>query len=121
MELAIAYTYQSPLVEEFLSRLADQNLLHYASDAAAEMEFEGMDEYNGAVKRAMELCLHAGIPVEQNFKRIYKSSINGIIYDWKLSTLAYRLVCLNGSSANPVVAQLQIRLIKDEAEYACGE
>lgn len=115
MELVTTKTYVTSIVEEFSKRLKELNLICYASEAAREMGFEDVAEFHEAVKRAMELCLHAGIPLEGNFRRVYKCSYDGIEYDWKLSVLAYRLVCLNGGSSNPNVARMQIELIKNQS------
>lgn len=111
MEL-MTRTYLSQGSQDFLEQLKDLNLVKYASEAAAEMEFDGIAELNETVKRAMELCIHAGIPVDGNFRRIYMCSPDGIVYDWKLSMLAYRLVCINGWSSNQNVAKMQIDLLK---------
>ncbi len=102
--------------EDFLrEQVREHNLVFFASEAAAKMDFEDIEEFHEAVKRAMELCLHAGIPLDMNFKRVYKCSYKGIIYDWKLSVLAFQMVCLNGSAANPNVARKQIELLKNQA------
>jgi hypothetical protein len=69
---------------------------------------------HNSVKYAMEICLSAGIPIKGNFQRVYKSFDDGLTYDWKLSLLAYKLVCLNGKSSNSNVARLTIKLIKDQ-------
>jgi hypothetical protein len=112
MELALTQTSQSLVVENFLEQLRELNLVRYASDAADDMEFEGIEEFNEAVKRAIELCIHAGIPVNQHFKRVYKTSVNSIVYDWRISELGYRLICLNGSTSNPKVARMQMEVLK---------
>ena len=114
MELIITQSHQSPVINYFLEQMKDLNLIYYASDLAREMEFEDHLELEEAVKRSMELCRQANIPVDFNFKRIYKSSFNGIMYDWKLSALGYQLVCLNGGTFNPNVAQMQIKLLKNQ-------
>ncbi len=114
MQLTIAQTRTSAATDEFAEKMRMLNLTAYASEAATEMEFDSLEELHGSVKRAMELCLSAGIPIKGNFQRVYKSSVDGIVYDWKLSVLAYRLVCLNGKSSNPTVARLAIKLIKNE-------
>lgn len=111
MEL-MTHTYLSQSSLDFLEQLKELNLVKYASDAAAEMEFDSAGELNETVKRAMELCILAGIPVEGNFRRIYMCSQEGIVYDWKLSLLAYRMVCINGWSSNSHVAKMQIDLLK---------
>jgi restriction endonuclease Mrr len=114
MELTLVQTQTSPVVDEFLEKLADLNLLYNASEAALEMEFETLEELHDSVKRAMEYCLSAGIPIKGNFQRVYTCFDDGITYDWKLSPLGYRLVCLSGKPSNPNVARLTIRLVKEE-------
>jgi hypothetical protein len=105
-------THQEDVLRD---QIREHNLIYFASEAAAKMEFADIEEFQEAVKRAMELCLHAGIPLDMHFKRIYKCSFAGIIYDWKLSVLAFELVCLNGSAANPNVARMQIELVKNQS------
>jgi len=91
----------------------EQNLVRYASEAAEEMEFESFEELEEAVKRAMELFLVSGLPVKNNFRRIFKGTVAGLMFDWKLSLLAYQLVRLNGAPSNKQVARLQIEVVKN--------
>src|ERR1035437_9714813 len=100
MQLALVHTQTSPVVDEFAEKMAELNLLYYASEDATEMEFDSMEELHNSVKRSMEYCLSAGIPIKGNFQRVYKCFDDGISYDWKLSPLGYRLVCLNGNPSN---------------------
>lgn len=86
MQLTVIQTHTSPVVDEFVEKMTTLNLSAYASEAAIEMEFDSLEELHESVKRAMELCMSAGIPVKGNFQRVYKSSVEGILYDWKLST-----------------------------------
>jgi hypothetical protein len=114
MESSLIQTRTSPIVDEFMEQMVSLNLVEYASSAFGEMEFESTEELFDAVKRAMDLCLSAGLPIKGNFQQVYKCSSEGILYDWKLSALAYRLVCVNGKTSNPTVARLMITLIKNE-------
>ena len=114
MEITVNKTYVTPGMETFAKQIQEFNLICYASEAAKEMEFEDVSEFHNAVKRSMELCLQAGIPLNGNFKQIYKCAFDGIEADWKLSVLAYRMVCLNGGSTNGNVARLQIELLKNQ-------
>lgn len=114
MELAINKIQIEPVIETFKKQVQELNLTYYASEAAEKMEFEGTIEFHEAVERSMKLCLQAGITLEGNFKRIYKCSGDGIMYDFKLSVLAYRMVCLNGGSSNSKVARMQIDLLKNQ-------
>jgi hypothetical protein len=92
--------------------IVEHNLTRYASEAAETMGFETNEELQLAVRRAMESCEATGRPVSRNFRRIFKSSPYGIIFDWKLSIFAFRLVKLNGSASNPKVAELQAQMLK---------
>ena len=112
MNIIVNHSHVNPTVEEFIERIALLNLIFSASDAGVEMNFDSGGELEVAVKRSMETCIAAGIPVRGNFQRVYKCSGDGIFYDWKLSLLAYRLVCINGSSANRSVAVMMIRMLK---------
>lgn len=114
MKLAINKSKVEPVIEAFMKEVRELNLIYYASEAAEKMGFEGNSEFLDAVERSMKLCLQIGIPLEGNFKRIYKCSSEGIVYDFKLSVLAYRMVCLNGGSSNSNVARMQIELLKSQ-------
>jgi hypothetical protein len=99
------------LIDDYDSITDESGLRYFASDAAQEMGFSGPEELQEAVLRAGNLCLAQGLPLKQNFKRIYRCTENGVYCDWKLSVLAYRLVCLNGYTLNPRVAALQVKLL----------
>ena len=114
MQIAIIQTQTSPLVDEFAEKLEMLNLIHYASEAVDEMEFDSFEELHESVKRAMGIFITAKIPIKGNFQRVYKSYAEGITYDWKLSELAYKLVCISGSPANANVARSIIQLIIEE-------
>lgn len=112
MRTALAKTYVCPEVEDFMKQLKELSLVAYASEAAKEMGFGSNNELVNAVKRSIQICENSGVPVEGNFKPVYKCSADGIEFDWKLSGLAYNLVCINGESVNPKVASKQIELLK---------
>lgn len=112
MKLATIQSYVCPEVEEFMKQLKELSLVAYASEAAKEMGFSNNEEMVKAVQRSIRICENSGVPTEGNFKPVYKCSADGIEFDWKLSSLAYNLVCINGESINPKVAHKQIELLK---------
>ena len=111
MELVTASPQSIPIFELLLELERQQKLIYYASDAAIQMEFETEEEFLTSVNRSLEICIHAGFDPDDNFKKFYKCSADGISFDWKLSSLAYQLICLNGSCSNLMVAKMQIDLI----------
>ena len=104
--------------ERFFAQVEEEirqkNLVRFASEAAALMNFRDIDELEDAVKRAYNIFTTLHLPVNENFKRVYVCSVNGISCDWKLSPLAFHIVCLNGDSCNANVAQFQLKLIKND-------
>ena len=113
MDLAVITFPTNNYYHKAAELLVEQNLVYYASEAADEMGFESFDELTEAIRRSMELCRATGLPINNNFRRIFKSSPMGLVFDWKLSVLAYHLVQLNGDSSNDRVAKLQIDLLKN--------
>ncbi len=114
MQVAIIESHTSPVVDEFVDKLAELSLVRYASEAVNEMDFDSLEELNESVKKAMEICQFSGISMKGNFLRVYKSYSEGITYDWRLSPLAYKLVCICGNTSNPNVASAIVHLIKNE-------
>jgi len=115
MELLLAQTNQNSSIDNFLDQMKELNLIYYASDLEKQIDFGDNTELNDAVMRSMKLCKEANIPVDFNFKRIYKCSSDGIIHDWKLSILGYQLVCINGKAYNADIVQMQIDFLKNRS------
>lgn len=115
MQVSVTIFPEQNFYHELEERKAEENLVFYASEAAERMGFESVEELQESVKRAMDVCMANGLPLKTNFRRIFKSSARGVVFDWKLSVLAYRLVQMNGSASNPRVAKLQVELLKKES------
>lgn len=111
MEL-ITYKHNGSEIESFMKKIKELKLKHYASEAAKEMHFEDTIEFQEAINKAMTIFKSAGLSIEDNFKQVFTFTNHGIQYDCMLSTLAYRIVCLNGSASNPNVACMQLELLK---------
>jgi len=93
-------------------------MLQFKATSLHEAGFDTFEELNEAIERAMRVCRNAGIPVREHFKSVYISDENEhlVIQDWMLSRFAYLLVMLNGMPENPMVGQLQVRLIQNLIE-----
>jgi hypothetical protein len=111
MELARLDIYTSQHLGDLEENILNLGLKNYASDAANEMGFDSLDELYASVRRAMDICVAAEIPIRGNFQRICKSTEMGLVFDWKLSPIAYKLVCLSGKPSNPMVGCMTIQLL----------
>lgn len=112
--LVVLESDKSSVFNRIRKFILEMDLIYYASDIAGDMEFKDMKELTGAINRAMNICSSAGVPLEENFKTIYRGSEKGLLLDYKLSAFAYKLICLNGEPYNSCVAQMQVNLLQNQ-------
>lgn len=103
-------------IEDFLNNVSEQKLSFYATDLLECEGCKSMDELGDAVRRATEVCTCMHLPLQENFKVVYRSSNGEVIQDWRLSPMAYMLLAINSDSRNEVVAKLQVELVKRALE-----
>jgi hypothetical protein len=104
-------TINSP-IETFVESLAERNLTCYASELLEQQGCHNLQELSQAVMRATEVCNCMHMPLQENFKVVYRSRNGEMVQDWKLSPTAYLLTALNADSRNEFVAQLQVEMVK---------
>lgn len=111
--MLVQIEYQTnPYFEEFLRGVQNKELRYYASDLQAALELSHISELADAVKRAMRACQSQQLSIDDHFKAIYRCQEHDLILDWKLSGLGYSMVLLNSDPAYPLVAQMQLELIR---------
>jgi len=113
MLVEIFENYYNHSLAEFMEAMADRDLIFRASSLHKILHDE--NEINFALSRAMRVCNNCGLPIREHFKAIYMAddAVQSIKIDWKLSKLAYMLSILNGNPENPIVGQIQIKLLKN--------
>ena len=97
---------------EFIDAAIDSNMRHYASEIIELIEMGKEEELHGAMLRAREACQVMGIPLENHFKKVYREADSSVICDYKLSPLAFGLICINASPANKNIARIQVEMVK---------
>ncbi len=113
MEITIYHTPESSSeMEEFVEACILDSLQYRVSEFL-DIGIEDGDELAEAINRAIRACKNSGLSVEENFRSIYIVGDEGILKDWMLSVLARRLILLNANPSNPIVARLQIKLLKN--------
>lgn len=86
-----------------------QRLAYYASDIMERMgENILAADFTDTLFRTFKVCSALEIPINDNFKKIYRYDGQQMITDWKLSPLACYLLMLNGNPQNPSVAKVQL-------------
>jgi hypothetical protein len=99
-------------IDNFVESLADSHLTCYASDLIMCEGCHTFDELSQAVKRATEVCNCMHLPLQENFKVVYRSQNGEVVQDWKLSPMAYMLTMLNADARSNVVARLQTEMVR---------
>ncbi|WP_255594408.1 hypothetical protein [Pontibacter sp. HSC-14F20] len=104
-------------IDSFVDSLADSNLTCYASDLLEQQGCQNLQDLSEAVKRATEVCNCMHVPLQENFKVVYRSRNGEVVQDWRLSRMAYLLTALNADSRNNFVAQLQFEMVKQTLRH----
>ena len=112
MLVTIEQTRTYTPLENFLDSLADQELTCYASDLLQQRGCGSMDELSLAVRRATEVCTSMQLPLNENFKPVYRSRAGEVVQDWRLSPMAYLLTVLNADSKSDLVARTQLEMVR---------
>lgn len=112
MLVTIEQTRTYTPLENFLDSLAEKELTCYASDLLQQHGCESMDELSLAIKRATEACNSMHLPLQENFKPVYRSQNGEVVQDWRLSPMAYMLMVLNADAKNDLVARTQIEMVR---------
>jgi hypothetical protein len=110
MEMIAIYSQLNqvnPAFEYFLNSLNDSRCRYYASDLLESYLHASNTNLEGPIRRAIAIMRLTGIPAQDHIRRIYRSDMEGITGDWRLSELACGLVILSFDESNPDAYQIQ--------------
>ena len=86
----------------------DAKMDYFVSEIPMLLNMDDETEITQSLTNAMEACRSVKLPINRNFKRIFRYNGNDIIADWKISSLAFYLMVINCNPSNELVAQAQI-------------
>ena len=105
------YNYTDPLIEAFLSGINDLNYRYYASELLNQMMHSENFNFEASIRKAIAILRITGVPVQQHFSCVYRSTLRGVRRDWKMSELACSLVIISAEPANDEIEEMQQALI----------
>lgn len=94
------YQHPGPALEQFISRMNEMLYSHYASELLNRMLRAPGFDMEDSVRKTIAIFRLTGIPVQDHIRVIYRSDINGIRKDWRLSELACSLIILSSESTD---------------------
>lgn len=112
MLVTIEQTQRYSRLDDFMDSLAEKQLTCYASDLLQQRGCDSITELEAAVKRATEICHSMKLPLQENFKAVFRSQNGKVVQDWRLSPMAYMLMVLNADSHHELVARMQVELVR---------
>jgi len=101
--------------------LADFRDLYFNSQMkyfASDLLHEGLSPtaIRDAVQKAIRVCTISDLEVRAHFQPVFTEMEGTIIRDCKLSKLGYGLVMLNAEETIPIIAQWQLKVIRNFLE-----
>ncbi len=111
MVVSIVHAAHYNTTDLFASSLADSKLTLYASDLLSQNGCQSMEELRQAIKRATQVCTIMHLPLNENFKTVFRACKGEVIQDWRLSPLAYMLMVINADATNDIIAQTQLEVV----------
>jgi hypothetical protein len=112
MLATIDQTRNNIYIDDFLNSLVERNLTLYATDLLELRGCNNLVELGEAIRRATKVCTCMHLPLQENFKVVYRARNGEVVQDWRLSPMAYMLLAINADSSNELIAKLQVELIR---------
>ncbi len=110
----VIFQHQNNL-EDSLSNFRDLYFSSQMKYLASDLLNEGFspNTIKDAVQKAITICKTSNLEIREHFQLVYTELEGMIIKDCKLSQLGYGLVMLNAEETIPVVAQWQLKVIRN--------
>ena len=102
------YDHMDEIMENERKRNLHDSYSHWLSELAKEFDYDDEKELQQAILRSFDLCCSMNIPIEENFRKVYRFSNKGVQEDWQVSDFACYLLTINGRPSNPQVARAQL-------------
>lgn len=78
----------------------------------AERGLGSSEEIRDAIGRTRKMCMNAGISVDDHFREIYIGNEERVFKSWMLSEFALKLTIIHIDSDSPLLARLQINMLR---------
>jgi hypothetical protein len=104
------FDYLEAIMEERNSRqwYYESRLDYFASEIMEMLEVKDPEDSVFSLSRAIQACQTLDIPVNNNFKKVYRFDGINLVADWKVSPLACYLLIVNCNPVNEQVAKAQL-------------
>lgn len=103
------YDYLEDMMEEHNHQwFYETRLRYFAHDVLEMLEVTDQLEAAYSLNRTFQACKTLGIPLDKNFKRVYRFNGKDLIEDYKISPFACYLLIINCNPSHESVAKAQL-------------
>lgn len=95
---------QSSKMDPFL----ENDQLFFANDVFDLLGISEETQKKSSIRRALQNCVTLSIPLNRNFKHVYRFANSGLIADWQVSALGCYLIIINCDPRYEQVAKAQL-------------
>ncbi|WP_157716097.1 hypothetical protein [Roseivirga echinicomitans] len=106
--LIFGFSEISEPLQRFRDQMQEVELRYYASDILEKNGYNNLGEFEKVLDRVQTILITAHVAMENHIRITFRGEFSQIYRDYKLSSLAYHLVRMNGSPQNQQVALYQI-------------
>ncbi len=99
-------------IAEFIDFLILHKLTLYASDIFELLQMENEEQFTRALDRTIQVLNAAGIPAGEHIMPVFTDFHRHTIIDYKMSPLAFGLMCMHMEPVNARAARWQVEWIK---------
>ena len=100
------------VIQNLLGAIIDSELKYYINDLLEDLGYKDIKEATEPLNRAMKVCKTLNIPITEHFKPVFRCKDCRIFKDWKISSMAYYLISINGDPSNIGAALAQIKIVQ---------
>ncbi len=106
------YGQMPRFVAEFLDRLIDSRMHLYASDVFDMLGMETEEQFTRALERTLNVLRQAGEVPEHHIRPVFAGFHSQTVLDYRMSPLAFGLMCMHAEPVNEQIARWRIRWIR---------
>jgi prophage antirepressor-like protein len=103
------YDYLDAILQSSkLDPFFENEQLFFASDVFDLLGISDEGQKKFSIRRAFQSCVTLSLPLNRNFKHIYRFGNSGLISDWQVSALGCYLIIINCDPKYEQVAKAQL-------------
>jgi len=104
-------------IADFIEQLVRHELSVYASDVYEILQWNSEDQFSRTLEKVLDVLHKAGVPAEHHIQPVFAGFYNQTVIDYKMSPLAFALMCVHAEPVTETSARLQIHWLEKALKH----